>query len=116
MDIGMTIGATRTNVGKYHLCVAVRTGHPFMEAAQGKPGLVMVEFRDGADRLPTVHRVAVLAGLVQATVGTARSLGARKQGWTRQAQGQPETPHDPLRHSHRKQVFPCLVQKCLRIN
>ena len=69
VDVGVTIRALAPYVRKYWLDMALRTGDALMHAAQRKTGLVVVELRHAADRLPSAEGVAILAGNIQAAVG-----------------------------------------------
>lgn len=62
MNVGMAVCATRADIMKNQGCVALSTGHIFMHAAERITGLIVIEFRAGADRLPAGIGVAVLAG------------------------------------------------------
>jgi hypothetical protein len=62
VDIGMAIGALLAYVCEYRLGVALRATDPLVHSAQRKSGLVVVELRNIADRLPSAQGVAVLAG------------------------------------------------------
>ena len=72
VDVGVTVGAPGACVGEDHLGMAPGTGHAFVRPCQGIACLVMVEFRNGADRLPTHRGVAVLTGDLQSTMRAAR--------------------------------------------
>ena len=74
MDVGMTICALTPHVRKYRLDVALGTGDSLMHAAQRKMGLVVVELRQVADRLPSAEGVAILTRNVQVAV---RAPGVR---------------------------------------
>lgn len=71
MDIGVAIGAVRSRVRKNGLGMALRARHPFMQAAQGITGLVVIELGDGANRFPPGGGMAVLTRDVQVPMGTA---------------------------------------------
>lgn len=55
--------------------MALYAGHRLVHAAQRRARLVVIEFRNGPDRLPRVRRVAVLTGNVQISVRTVRTSG-----------------------------------------
>src|SRR5580704_402801 len=71
VNIGVAVGALRSDIGEDRLDVTLRTSHAFVHAAQRILGGVVIEFGDGADRLPAAKRVTVLAGNAQASVRTA---------------------------------------------
>ncbi len=62
VDIGMAILAALSDVGKYGPDVTFRAGDRGMHTPEWILGLVVIKFWDGADRLPCVGSVAVLAG------------------------------------------------------
>ena len=72
VNIGVAVGALRSDIREDRLDVTLRTSHAFVHAAQRILGGVVIEFGDGADRLPAAKRVAVLAGNAQASVRTSR--------------------------------------------
>lgn len=74
VDVGMTIGALGTDVGKDQLDVALVAFHLLVHAAKRIACLVVAKLRDAADGLPARKRVTVLAGNVDWTVRIARSL------------------------------------------
>ena len=71
MNIGVTVGATLSDVREHRLHVTLRAGHILVHATQWITGLAMVEFRDIANRLPSAIGVAVLTRNVQRTVRAA---------------------------------------------
>jgi len=62
VDVGMAILAALSDIGKDRLYMTFSAPDRGMHAPEWISGLVVVEFRDGADRLPGIRRVAVLAG------------------------------------------------------
>ena len=72
MNIGVAVLATLSDIGEDGFHVTLRTSHGLMHAAQWITGLVVIEFGNGADRLPGTRRVAVLAWDVKVSVGTLR--------------------------------------------
>lgn len=76
VNVGVAVGALRTDIREHHFGVALRASHAFMQPAQGIFGGVMVEFRDGADGLPAADSVAILTRNAETTVGTSR-IGRR---------------------------------------
>jgi len=79
----MAILAALPNVGEYGPDVTLGAGDGLMHAAQWIFCLVVVEFRNGADRPPRIGRVAVLAGYVQVSVWAVRSSRGLCPGKTR---------------------------------
>lgn len=73
----MAILAALSDIGEYRLDVTFRACDGRMHAPQWIFRLVMVEFRNGADGLPPIRGVTVLAGYVQVpvwAVGASRGL------------------------------------------
>lgn len=62
VDVGMAVGALGPGIAKNQTGMALGTCHVRVHTAQGILCLVMVEFRNIADRLPRSKRVTVLAG------------------------------------------------------
>ena len=62
MNIGVTVRAPRAYVAEYQLGMALGAIHLGVHAAQGIAGLVVVEFRNRADRFPARLCMAILAG------------------------------------------------------
>jgi hypothetical protein len=73
VDVRVTILAPLSNIGEDRLDMTFSAGHGRVHPAQWILGLVVIEFRDGADRFPGVRGVAVLAGYVQASMRAARA-------------------------------------------
>lgn len=73
VDIGMAILAALSNVGKHGFDVALGAGDRGVHASQRVFRLIVVEFRNGADRPPGVGGVAVLARYVQVSVRAVRA-------------------------------------------
>ena len=74
----MAILTALSDIGEYRPDVTSGARHGGVHAAQGIFRLVVIEFRNGADRSPRLCGVAVLASQVQIAVGTMRfswSLG-----------------------------------------
>ncbi len=62
VNVSVAVGAFLANISEYRFGVALSAGHALVHSTQRKAGLIVVEFRDGADGLPPAHGVAVLAG------------------------------------------------------
>ena len=74
VNIGMAVLAARAHIAEHRLHVALRTSHVLVKAAQRVTGAVVIKFGNGADRLPALRSVAVLAGNVQIAM---RAIGTR---------------------------------------
>lgn len=80
VNVSMAVLATLADVGEDHFYVALGTGDGRMHAAKRVAGLIVVEFRNRANRFPGTRRVAVLTRYSQISVGTVcapRSLCSR---------------------------------------
>jgi len=71
VDVGMAVRAFRTDLRKDQVGVALATCNLLVHPPEGIAGLVVVEFRDAADRLPSGKRMAILARDGQVAVRTA---------------------------------------------
>ena len=71
VDVGVAIGAFRSDIGEYRLGVALRASYTLMQSAQRILSLIVVEFRNRADRFPTFDGMAILTGNVQISVRAA---------------------------------------------
>jgi len=78
MDIRVAICAFRADIAEYHLGVTPGAGHALVHTAQRKLRQVVIKFRNGADRLPSIDGMAVLTGQVEIAVWTAGILGGRR--------------------------------------
>jgi hypothetical protein len=72
MDVGVAVAAFLPHVGEHGFGVAVCAPDGLVHPSQREAGLVVIEFRDVANGLPSTQRVAVLAGNIEWTVGAAR--------------------------------------------
>jgi|SRR5690242_21664717 len=105
MNIGMAVGTVRADVAEYRLGMALHAFDLRVHAPQGIAGRVVIEFGDGANRLPTRLCVAVLAWNCQRSVRAARlrigcttilSEAARLEGGKREQEN--ERKQYPLEH------------------
>ena len=81
VDIRMAIRSFLTHIGKNWTGMALRTSYAFVHAPQREPRLAMVKFRNGADRFPPAHRVAILTGNAQKPMWAAGiGIGLRLRG------------------------------------
>jgi len=71
VNIGVTILTRLSDVGEDWFGMALRAGHLLMQTAQRVRGFIVVEFWNGADRLPACGSVAILAGYGQGAVRTS---------------------------------------------
>ena len=79
----MAILAALSNIGEYEPDVTFGARNGRVHAAQRIFGLVVIEFRNGADRSPAICGVAVLASQVQIAVWTMRSSRSLGTGHTK---------------------------------
>ena len=71
MDICVAVGTVLADVRKHRFYVALCASNFLVHSAQRISGLVVIEFRDGADGLPAGVGVTVFAGDRQRSVRTA---------------------------------------------
>jgi hypothetical protein len=76
MNVGVAVLAAGARVAEYRLHVALCARHVLVKAAQRVTGLVVIKFGKGADRLPAIRCVTVLAGNIQIAVWAMSSRGA----------------------------------------
>lgn len=76
VDVGMTIRALQPDVAEDRFSVTFHAGDILVHAAQRIACLIVIEFRDASNRLPTAKRMAVLAGNIQSAMG-ASGVGVR---------------------------------------
>ena len=84
VDVRVAVRALVADVGEHRLDVAGNARHTHVPAAQRVFGLVVIEFRNSANWLPALGRVAVRAGNVQ---GTVRALRFCNAGFLRPERG-----------------------------
>ncbi len=72
VNVRVAILTTLSDVSENRLCVALDARDSGVHSAQRVLGLVVIELRDGANRLPRAGRVAVLARDIQIPVGAVR--------------------------------------------
>lgn len=73
MNVGVTILASLSDVAEYHLDVTLDAGHRLVHAAQRIARLIVIEFRNRANRSPPGCGVAVLTRQVEISVWTVRN-------------------------------------------
>lgn len=70
MNVSVAVGALVAHIREHHLDVATGAGYALVHPTQCELRLVVVELGDGADRLPAVYGMAILAREVESAVGT----------------------------------------------
>ena len=96
VDVGMAILTTLSNIGEYEPDVTSGAGYGRVHAAQGIFRLVVIEFRNGADRSPRICGVAVLASQVQIAVWTAHSSWTLGKGHAKSRDQRQKKPRNYL--------------------
>ena len=76
VNIGVAVLTVRADVAEHGLGMALRARDVLVKAAQWITSLIMIEFWNGADRLPAVRGVTVLAGNIKIAVWTISSRRA----------------------------------------
>lgn len=85
VDVGMAILAALSYIRENRLHVTLRAGDGLVHATQWISRLVVIEFRNGADRHPPVRGVTVLAWNIQVSVRTMRPTRNLRPGESRQS-------------------------------
>jgi len=104
VNVGVAVLAPLSNIREHRLHVALDARHRPVHAQQRIFRLVVVKFRNSADRLPSARRVAVLTRHVQIAVRTVRTRrglrrrasrksGKRQQQRCDQIEYAPPHPH-----------------------
>ena len=62
VNVGVAVGAFHANVLEIQAGMALRARNSRVHSAKGIPGLIVIKFRDAADRFPAGRSVAVFAG------------------------------------------------------
>jgi len=75
MNVGVAVLAALPDIAEYGFHMALRASHGLVHSAQRVLRPVVIELRDGADRLPSACCVTVLAWNVQIAVRTMSTLG-----------------------------------------
>jgi hypothetical protein len=84
VNIGMAVLAALTDAGENHLHVTLDASDAGVHTAQRIARLVVVELRNGSDRLPAIRGVAVLARDGQVAVWTMRAFGGLRSSASRE--------------------------------
>jgi len=74
VHIRVAVSAFVAHVSEDQFRVALGAGNGFMHATQRIAGLVVIKFREAANRRPAVYGVAVLARNRQSTMRAARAV------------------------------------------
>ena len=93
VKVGVAIGAIPAHIREDGFHVACSACHFFVHSAQRVVGLIVVEFRNGANRAPGFRCVAILAGNGKRAVRTLRVALLREK--SRDEQNQPERDQQP---------------------
>lgn len=80
VNVRMAVLATQPHIRKHRLHVTLRASYSLMHTAQGIAGLVVIEFRDGANRPPRIRRVTILARNIQIAVWAVRTPSSLRNG------------------------------------
>lgn len=83
MNIRVAIRAFASDIRKHQIDVAGAARNVFMQAAQRKLRLAVIEIRQRPNRLPTGKGVAILARGLQRAVRAARALRHLRRGLRR---------------------------------
>jgi hypothetical protein len=74
VKVSVAILATCAHIAEHWLHMALRTGDVLVHSPQRIMSLIVIKFRNGADRFPAIRGVAILAGYVQIAM---RAVGSR---------------------------------------
>jgi len=81
MDVGVAVRTFDSDVAENRAAMAVGASNGLVQAAQGVLGFrIVIELRNGANRLPTRRRVTVLAGDIESAVRVPRTALLRLLG------------------------------------
>ncbi len=72
MNVRVAVCTLASHIAEYKLGMARRTTDSYVHAAQWKFRLIVIEFRNAADGLPSTESVAVLTGNVERAVRAMR--------------------------------------------
>jgi len=103
MNVSVAVLAPQTYIREYRFHMTLDAGHGLVHAAQGIPCLVVIEFGNGADRLPRTRRVAVLARNIQIAVWTVGFCVALRLQACRVPGKRQQKCHDQMKHAPRRQ-------------
>lgn len=105
VDVCVAVRALAADIAEHRFGVALHTAHALVHAAKRILRGVVVEFGNGADRLPAAQGVAVLTGNTKAAVRAAGARGRRRLGSSR-------TPAGENRQSDHEMQQKCRSQGC----
>jgi len=119
MNIGMAVLASLPDVGEHRFHVTLRAGYRLVHAPKRVRRLIVIEFRNRADRPPGAGGVAVLAGNIQIpvrTMGACSRLRLRvPRNSERQEHCRDQIEHAPkLQHDSPLRSFPPSIREVLR--
>jgi hypothetical protein len=85
MNVGMAIGTVLAHIGEVGLRMTLSAGHSYMPATERISGVIVIEFRNAADRSPTIGGMAILARNRQWTMRAGSRVplrrGRRSTSW-----------------------------------
>jgi hypothetical protein len=102
MNVGVAFGAQVADVGEDWFGVALRAGNVLVQTTQREARRVVIKFRNSSDRLPSVERVAILAGNVQRAM---RAAGRERRLRLRSGRGLLSGCRQSRQH-HNRQNYP----------
>jgi len=95
VNVSMAILAALAYVGENHLHVTLSTGDRGVHAAKRIASLIVIEFRNSADRLPCARSVTVLTRYGQTPVRTVRAAGSlRSRSFCKQEKRKNQQEHE----------------------
>ena len=95
VNVSVAILAVLADVGKNHLHVTLSTGDSGVHAAKRVASLIVIKFRNSADRLPCARGVTVLTGYGQTPVRTVRPAGSlRSRSFCKQEKRKNQQEHE----------------------
>jgi len=97
VDVVVTILTILADVGEHGLHMALCASHLLVHGSKRVLSLIVVEFRNWADRLPTSSRVAILTGYSEGTVRTSSGLPLRGE---RSTCGRPRQKYEPTQNMY----------------
>ena len=77
MNVRVAVLAALAYIGEHRLHVALRTSNGLVHASQGIARLIVIEFRNCANGLPSRRRMAVLTRCIEIAVRTVRTRNLR---------------------------------------
>lgn len=99
MNVGVAVGASLTHIGKNWLDVALGASQVLVHAAKRISRLIVIEFRNVADRLPSAEGMAILAGNIQRAMWAARAGRGLPLRGSGNCGGEQQQRHDQIDQS-----------------